>query len=255
MAPPARAFLAVTGPAAFLALVTIALAGCGSSGSPGAATLATTSAPASSAAASATTPAATVAANGKPSQAPPAGYQWVGNSADKAWLAVPDSWIALNPNAMSVQRAISRVKLKGLSASDLRTGLESIKKNHGIMVVDTASVATSPEKFLTNVNMFCAQAPIEPGPGAATAISTSIKTAYSKAGGKVLAVKTITDTGSSLILSVEVNLQTAAGQTSHDLQYLQVTSTGRLCYTTFSTDRPGKFFPLFEKIARTISIG
>ncbi len=250
-----RTFPLAVMPAAVLAVAALMLAGCGGSNSPAASA---TSAPATSAAATSApaSPAATSAATtGKPTQAPPAGYQWVGIAANNIWLAVPNSWVVMNLNSMSVTQAMDRVRLKGQPASAMRTAIEGLKKNHALMVLDTASIATSPGKFATNVNTFCTTSPIQPGPGAASAIASGTKTAYTKAGGHVISIRDVTDTASSVIVRIEVDLQTSTGQTAHELQYVDVTSQGQICYTTFSTDRPGKFFPVFAKIAATIHAG
>jgi hypothetical protein len=239
-------------PVTVLAVTALALAGCGGSGSPAAST---TSAPASSAPASPTAGTTSTGTTGEPTQAPPAGYQWVGIAAHDLWLAVPDSWISLNLNSMSVTQAMDRVRLKGQTATAMRTALQNMKQAHGFIVVDTASIATSPTKFATNVNAFCATSVLEPGPGAASAIVSSTDAAYTKAGGNVISDHEVADTASSVIVKIEVDLQTSTGQTSHELQYIDLTSQGQICYTTMSTDRPGMFFPLFAKIAATIQVG
>lgn len=246
-----RTFPLAAVPAAVVAVAALTLAGCGGSGSP-AATATLTPASSAPAAAAQPTPTAAPASTGKPSQAPPAGYQWVGIAQQNIWLAVPDTWVVLNLNSLSVTQAMDRVRLKGQPATAMRAAIEGLKKNHALMVLDTASIATSPSKFATNANTFCATSPIEPGPGAASTIASGTKTAYTKAGGHVISVHTVTDTDTSVIVRIEVNLQTSSGTTAHELQYVDVTSQGRICYTTFTTDRPAKFFPVFTKIANTI---
>jgi hypothetical protein len=250
-----RTFPSTAVPAAVLAVAALTLAGCGGSGSPSAtATLTPTSsasAPSAPASPVATSPAATT---GKPSQAPPAGYQWVGIRPQHIWLAVPKTWVVLNLNSLTVTQAMERVRLKGQPAATMRTAIEGLKKNHALMVLDTASIATSPAKFATNLNTFCVTSPIDLGPGAATTITSGTKTAYAKAGGHVISDHVLTNTASSLIVRIAVDLQTSTGETAHELQYVELTSKGRLCYTTFTTDRTGKFFPVFRKIADTIQV-
>ena len=253
-----RTFPLAALPAAVLAAA-LMLAGCGGSGSPAASAPLTPASSLSSAAASSAAPSTTAAAptatTGKPTQAPPAGYQWVGIGTQHIWLAVPDSWVVLNLNSLTVTQALDRVRLKGQPAATMRTAIQGLKKNHALMVLDTASIATSPEKFATNLNTFCTTSPIEPGPGAASTIASGTKSAYTKAGGHVVSVHILTNTGSKVIVKIEVDLQTSAGETAHEIQYVEVTSQGQLCYTTFTTDRPGKFFPVFAKIAATIQAG
>lgn len=242
-----------------LAIAAFALAGCGGSSAPSASSGQSTS-PASANTPSstplATSPATTsTASNGEPAQAPPAGYQWVGIPSEKAWLAVPVAWVVLNPNDMSVQQALTRTGLTGTAATAMRAAFNEIKANHGIMVADIGSVATSPAKFATNVNMFCTASPIEPGPGAASTIESSMRSAYTKVGGHVLSAQQVSTSATSTTVEVNVDLKTPTGLTAHDLQFVEVTSQGKLCYTTFSTDRAAKFFPVFRKIAATVHIG
>jgi hypothetical protein len=252
MASQPRSFMLRAVPAAVLAVAALALAGCGGTSSPAASA---TSAPATSA--SAASPAATVSAAtaGKPSQAPPAGYQWVGIGPQNLWLAVPDSWVVLNLSNMSVTQAMERVRLKGQPAAAMRKDLEGLKQNHGIVVMDLASAATSPVKFASNVNAFCTSAAMEPGTGAASALQSGLKAEYAKVGAHVLAVKKITVSDSAVIVRLRIQLQSTAGYTVDELQYADLTNQGRICYTTFSTDRPGTFFPVFEKVAGTLHVG
>jgi hypothetical protein len=121
--------------------------------------------------------------------------------------------------------------------------------------VDAASVATSPHKLATNVNAFCSTSPLLPGLGAANTIVSSTEVAYPKAGLHVVSDRKVTATASLVVVRIQLNLQTAAGQTVHELQYIHLTSQSQICYTTFSTDRPRVFFPLFAKIAATIHVG
>jgi hypothetical protein len=253
MAPQPRTFLLSAVPAAILAVAALTLAGCGGSGSPAASgTSARSSSPPTS---SASASSASAATTGQPAQAPPAGYQWVGITAQHMWLAVPDSWVVLNLNDLSVTQAMERVQLKGQTAVAIRTAVERLKQAHGFIAVDTTSVATSSNKFATNVNAFCTASAMTPGPGAASAIISGTEAAYPKAGGQVISDRKVISTTSLVIVRIEVNLQTAAGLKVHELQFVDLTGQGQICYTTFSTDRPAEFFPQFTKMAATIQIG
>jgi len=236
-------------PAAILGVAALTLTGCGGSSSPASAQ--SSSPPASSASASS----ASTATTAQPAQAPPTGYQWVGIAAQHMWLAVPDSWVVLNLNDLSVTQAMERVRLKGQTAAAMQTAVERLKQAHGIIAVDTNSVTASPSKFATNVNAFCAPSAITPGPGAANAIITSTEAAYPKAGGQVISDRKVISTSSLVIVRIQVNLQTSSGLKVHELQFVDLTGHGQICYTTFSTDRPAKFFPQFTKMAATIQLG
>ena len=254
MAPQPRTFTFSAVSAAILALATLTLAGCGGSGSPVASTSSarSTSPPASTASASSS---AGTNATGEPAQAPPSGYQWVGIAKQHIWLAVPDSWVVINLNDMTITQALERVQLKGMQPGTLRSAIEGLKKNNALMAIDPASVTSSPNKFATNLNAYCLTSPVRPGPAVASSIASSAKTEYAQLGGHVVAIGIISDTTSSVVVKIRVNLQTAAGQTVHEIQYIQVTSQGEVCYTTFSTDRPAAYFPLFAHIAVTIHAG
>ena len=241
--------------AAVLTVAALALAGCSSPGGPAASATssAATSAPAASAPASGAT--APAAQPGQPAKAPPSGYQWVGIAAQKLWLAVPASWVVLNLNSMSVTQAMERVRIKGQPASAMRTDLEGLKRNHAIVVMDLASIRTSPRKFSSNVNAFCAPASVEPGAGAATALISQARSDYAQMGAHVVAVRKLTVTAASVVVRFQIRLQSTAGYAIDELQYAQLSRRGRICYATFSTDRPAAFFPIFHKVATTIRLG
>lgn len=243
--------------AAALALAALVLAGCGSAGSGSSGSGNPGTGHSSAASSAAPSPSATVgqtAAGGQPAQAPPAGYQWVGIP-NHVWLAVPDSWVTLNLNSLTVTQALARVRLKGLPAGTMASDIRQLKQLHALLVVDSGSVATSPSKFATNVNTFCTVSAVEPGPGIASTINSSIKAEYARIGGHVRSIKYLSDNSAAVIVRVTVDLSTASGVALHDMQYLNLTSQGQICYTTFSTDQQSKYFPLFKTIAATIKVG
>jgi hypothetical protein len=197
---------------------------------------------------------ASVAPSGAPTQAPPTGDQWIGLSADHIWLAVPDSWAALNLNTMSVTQAMARLKFTGQTAVAMRNAVEQLQAVGGFIVVDRASVATSPNSFATNVNAFCTPSSITPGPGAASQIISSTERSYPQAGAQIISDRQVISTTSLVIVRIEAILQTKAGLTVHQLQFVTLTRRGLLCYTSFSTDRPAEFYPQFVKMAATIQL-
>jgi hypothetical protein len=251
MAPEPRTFRLTLAPAAVFAVAALALAGCGGSAAPAAKA---TSAPPSSPSASSTATAQAATA-GKPTQAPPAGYQWIGSAAQHTWLAVPDSWVVLNLNDLSVTQAMERVRLKGQPADTMRTAIAALKQYHALMALDTGSVAASPNKFATNVNSFCTPSPIQPGAGAASTVASAARAQISQVGGHVVAINVVTNTATSVVVRVEDALQVSGGVTVHQIQYDDLTSQSQICYTTFTTDQPAKYFPLFATMAATIHAG
>jgi len=215
---------------AAIVVAALTLAACGGSGSP------------------------TASASGGPTKAAPTGFQWIGLPADHIWLAVPDSWAALNLNSMSVTQAMARLKLTGQTAADMRNAVEQLRSAGGFLAVDTASVATSPSKFATNLNFFCTPASIPLGPGAASAIISTTESLYPKTGAQIISDNQVISTTSVAIVRIVANLPISPGVTAHELQFVTLTSRGKICYTSFSTDRPAEFFPQFVKMAATIQL-
>jgi hypothetical protein len=202
-------------------------------------------------AASATTPAQ--AAGGKPAQAPPRGYQWVGGP-QAVWLAVPDSWIALNLARISLNEAMRRFAVRGtnlMKGSSLMTGLKAIRKQHGIMVADLASSATSPHHFTVNLNAFCVPTPLEQTGTSVTPLISAMKAQYAPLHPTHLSEVPVKIQGSPAVKG-EVTLNTSVGLLT-DLQYV-VIHHARLCSVTMSTEEPAKSSRTFATIASTIQL-
>ncbi len=225
-----------------------AVAGCGG-GSSGAAAKASGTPHASSSPAVTT---AQAASGGKPAQAPPKGYQWVGSS-QAVWLAVPDSWIGLNLAKLTLNQAMKRFAVQGasqLSGSNLEKDLQAIRKQHGMMVADLASGTTSPHHFTTNINAFCLPTPLQLNGSAAPLIS-AIRTGYATIHPVHLSIKAITIQGSPAA-EAQLTLSTTSGLLT-DQQYVQV-HDGKLCTVTMSTDSLARYGRTFAKIATTIQL-
>ena len=249
MAPESRTFRPTLAPA-ILAVAALALVGCGGSSAP--APTPTSAAPSSPPASPTATTQATTA--GKPTQAPPAGYQWVASAAH-IWLAVPDSWVVLNLNDMSLTQAMERVRLKGQPAITMLRAIGALKRLHALMAVDIGSIAASPNKFATNVNSYCTTSLLQPGAGAASAIASATRDQITQVGAHVVDIHIVTNTANSVVVRIEDTLQVSSGVTVHQIQYDELTSQGQICYTTFTTDRPARYFPLFATIAATMHFG
>lgn len=250
--------LVVSTSAAALTAVALTLAGCGGSGaspsasSPSAAATTATSPPAPpSPAPTATTPSPGTV---RPAAAPPAGYQWVGISSQRIWLAVPDSWVVINLSSSSLNSALRKVSVKGLSASALKSVLTNLRQHHALFLADVQSASTSPNKFATNANAFCNPTDVEPGPGAAGAFESALRGEYAKLNAQVISIKDTT-AGDTLTIRAEIKLQTAGGYPLTELQFVQLTNRSEVCQTTLSTDNPAHYLPVFDKVGRTIQAG
>lgn len=108
------------------------------------------SSPKTSAAAPSKAPAA-------PAAAIPAGYQRVGGTAQGISVAVPKSWVAMNPATESIKSAAKKLNVRGLSASTLMSDMQQIEAKHGIIVFDVHSASVNPGHFVTNLNAYCSQ--------------------------------------------------------------------------------------------------
>jgi hypothetical protein len=196
---------------------------------------------------------AQAASGGKPAQAPPRGYQWVGGP-QALWLAVPDSWIALNLARISLNQAMRRFTVRGthlMNGSSLMAGLKAIRKQHGIMVVDLASSATSPRHFTVNLNAFCAPTPLEQTGTSVAPLISVMKSQYTPLHPIHLSEVPVKIQGSPAVKG-EVTLNTSVGLLT-DLQYVMI-HNGRLCSVTMSTAEPAKSSRTFATIASTIQL-
>jgi hypothetical protein len=85
----------------------------------------------------------------------PAGYTRVGGAAQGISVAAPASWVAVNLARESIESAASRTGLKGISANTLVQLMESLQKQHPVIVFDVKSAEDSPRDFARNLNAYC----------------------------------------------------------------------------------------------------
>ena len=190
-------------------------------------------------------------ANGVPTASPPAGYRWVGSTDQGVWFAVPDSWAAVNLAKVNVTQALSRFRLKGLSSSVMKTGLNELSQQHAIFAADLASAVRSPYGFATNANAFCESSPVAPDASSLPALKAYAQAQYAQLGAHVLALGDATVDGDVGIKS-EFTITSTSGVTLTDTQYLILTKSSRACTITLSTDNPAPFQQVFSKIGGTI---
>jgi hypothetical protein len=190
-------------------------------------------------------------ANGLPAAPPPAGYRWVGSTAQGVWFAVPDNWAAVNLAKVNVTQALSRFALKGMSSSVMKTMLNELSHQHAILAADLASAIRSPNEFATNINAFCESSPVTPDASSLPALEAYVQAQYAQIGAHVLALRDATVNGDVGIKS-ETRLTTTSGVTLTDTQYLILTKSSRACSITLSTDNLASFQRIFSKIGSTI---
>ncbi len=231
----------------------ILLAGCGGASTPNAAGTATaTTAPAAT-----HSPAPKLPAPGSqpPAQPPPAGYRWVGSASQRFWLAVPREWLALDFSKISITAAVRRASLKGVANSTLTAGFQNLKQHHALFVADPASAVNSAHQFATNANAFCDPTAVQPGAASADGLDAAFKAAYIKIGAHLVWLRNTTVTSTKVIITSELTAQTTGGYTITEIQVADLTSQGRLCELTLSTDQPASYLPVLRKIGATLQAG
>jgi len=231
--------------AGLIVAVAAAASGCGSTAEP--------LAPVASPSAKTSASPSSGLANGVPAKSPPPGYTWAGNTAQGVWIAFPDSWAAINMAKVDVTQAISRLGLKGISGSFLKTALGQLSRQHAIFAADPASAVRSPHKFATNGNAFCESTPLVPSVSSSSALKASARAQFAQIGAHVLVLEDATIDGHAGIKS-EYTIPTAAGMTIAGTQYMVLTKNSRLCTITLSTDNPVRFRRTFSKIGQTILV-
>jgi hypothetical protein len=220
----------------------IIAAGCGGSGSnPGAGTKSSNGAGSSSMQA---------ADNQQPKQAPPHGFQWVGNSSQGIWVAVPKSWVAIDLSKLTVRQALHT--LKGVSSATMRADLRTLKQHKALFVADLNSASASAHHFATNVNAFCNNEVIQPGPGAASIFDKALRNEYNTIHAHVVSLKNTQVNSTAVVIQTKLTLQATAGYTLTELQTANVTNHSKICEVTLSTDNPAKYLRTLKKIQRTL---
>lgn len=130
-----------------------ALAGCSST--------AHTAASAASPAAHATVSSSASPASASSAQASPAatsvpvGYQRVGGPAQGVSFAVPASWVVVNLAKQTEEQAAKKFSLQGVSAAEVVQDVQSLQKQHGLIVFDVKSRLASSSHFATTINAYC----------------------------------------------------------------------------------------------------
>lgn len=126
----------------------LALTACGSASS--------SANPATSATHSGSAVASASSAAPSPATAVPAGYQRVGGATQGISVAAPASWVEVNlATTQSLQNAVTKLGVRGISASTLVQDMQSLQKVHGIFVLDVSDAVSNPKHFAPNLNAYC----------------------------------------------------------------------------------------------------
>jgi hypothetical protein len=232
--------------AAGLAVAALTAAGAGCSGS----------APASPASSSPSSPAPspqrTAYAGQRPVQAPPAGYTWAGSSSQRLWVAIPRAWVALNLANVSLSQAARRFSTTGIASSALLADLATLKKQKALFLADPASARTSAHGFTTNASALCQSA--GSGAGGLPGLEAAMRIEYASIKAHVQSIKPVPVTGGQAF-EARLAVTASAGYDITELQVVVLSTTGRTCFVTFSTDDLPAFLPVFGQSAATIHVG
>jgi hypothetical protein len=130
--------------------------------------------------------------------------------------------------------------------------LAELSQRHAIFVADLASAVRSSHKFATNGNAFCASSPLASSAGSLPALKSAIRAEYAKVHARVLAIRSTSVNGNPAV-KAEFTISSTAGMTVSETQYEVLSESSRLCTVTLSTDNPGAFRQIFNKIGGTVN--
>ncbi len=191
----------------------------------------------------------------RPAQAAPAGYTWAGSDTMLVWVAIPQTWVALNLAQVSVGQATREFATTGIGYSTLRADLASLKEEGALFFADPGSSTTSAHGFTTNATALCqGRTAASAGPDTIVGLETAMRAEYAQIKARVIAVTPASVAGGRAF-AARLVLTASAGYAVTELQVVALSDTGRTCIVTFSTDDPARFLPIFERAATTIEVG
>jgi hypothetical protein len=81
----------------------------------------------------------------------------IGGAEQGISVAVPGSWVVVNPDQNSIDSGANKLKVAGLSATTVSQDLSELQKVHGVIAVDVASAVADHGKFARTVNAYCSE--------------------------------------------------------------------------------------------------
>lgn len=222
------ALLAITG-------LAIALTSCSSAGS------ATTAA--SGAAASGTATASSAGSTAPPSAAAPtavpAGYRRIGAAAQGVSVAVPASWVIVNPDQQSIDSAANKLKVAGLSASVVSQDFTELRKVHGVIAVDVASSVADHGQFATTLNAYCSESGVtDTGSAGVPLLKAGVKDELGSVASHI--TQQDAETGGVPGVQTSYQLKSATLGTLYGSQLEVLPKPGVACFVTLTTNTPGQ---------------
>jgi hypothetical protein len=199
-----------------------------------------------------TSPAGT--SSGQPSTAPPAGYRWDGSPTQGIWVAIPETWVAVNLAKLSLRQAEKRFATTGVDSAAMQADLANLKKQGALFFADLASYAKSKHGFTTNASAFCPAAGAVPAGTSIPDLEAEMRAEYASIKAQVLSVSPATVPGGQAF-QAKLILTSTSGYDITGLQVVILSTAGQTCFVTFSTDNPASFAPTFAKAAASIHVG
>jgi hypothetical protein len=228
------ALLAITG-------LTITLTSCSSAGSATTAASGTAASGTAAASSAGSTAPPTASASASPSVAVavPAGYQRIGGAEQGISVAVPASWVVVDPDQQSIDSGANKLKVAGLSATQVSQDLTELQKVHGVIAVDIASAVADHGKFARTVNAYCGESGVtDTGSGGIPLIKAGAKDEIGSIGSHI--TQQDTEIGGVPGVQTSYQLKSATIGTLYGSQLEVLPKPSVACFVTLSAITPGQ---------------
>jgi hypothetical protein len=137
-----------------------------------------------------------------------------------------------------MQQAIKKIGLHGANQATLTQDLQALQKLHAVYAVDTASIASSPGNFATNVNAYCTNSGVSTSGAAGVSIlRQSAETELRQLGAQNLS-QTDEEIGGIPGVRTSYTLSTSAAGTLHASQLEVLPAPSRACFVTLTAAGP-----------------
>lgn len=183
-------------------------------------------------------PTSASSASTSPPAAAPSGYQRIGGAAQGVSLAVPGSWVTINFARQTMQAAIKKIGLHGVSPATLAQDMQALQKLHAVYAVDIKSTVAAPGHFATNINAYCTTSGItESGSSGIAILRQSAATELGQLGAQNLS-QTNVEIGGVPGVQTSYTLSTSGAGTLHAAQLEVLPKSDRACFVTLTAAGP-----------------
>jgi hypothetical protein len=164
----------------------------------------------------------------------PTGYTRIGGAAQGISIAIPASWVVVNPANQSIASAAKEAGLKDISPATLEQDMTSLQKLHGIIVFDVKSGVDSPEHFTRNLNTYCSVSGVtEAGAAAVPFIKSAATAEFGQLGGTNITQQDL-EVGGVPGVETSYQVQSSTVGTLHGSQLEVAPKPDQLCFVTLS---------------------